>query len=288
MNNTLQEDIDKRIKGNPSFAKRVHNAGFIELEDSWGSEVDILNNARVSTSDTRLVYTSDIKNKDINLLKHLLKNNHGTPFETLHFRFRVVMPIFVARQWIRHRISSFNEYSQRYRKPLDEFYIPDSEHFTVDGLELMDSIDLNQYERVLKQLYSYHKEKLAQMYDKITDNSNKECPHCKGTKLFEGKTEIPPHLQEGCNYCKGTGLYPINVKAARARARELMRNVIPVASYTDLYWTVNFRSLINFFNLRCDDHAQHEMRDYAITAYNMVKEKYPILMDVYEDVYNKE
>jgi thymidylate synthase (FAD) len=287
MNKSLQDEIALKVKTNPTFAKKVHNSGFIELESSWGDEAEILNNARVSTSNTKIYNIKDIKDKDIKLLTHLLKNNHGTPFETLYFRFRIVMPLFVARQWIRHRISSFNEYSQRYRTPLDEFYIPDQDHITFDGLELLTDQDLEQYERVISNTYKFHKEKLAQMYDRIAVQSEAACPHCNSTGVFQGKIEIPEHLREECEYCKGTGKYPINIKGARARARELIRNVMPVATYTDLYWTVNFRSLSNFFGLRCDDHAQVEIRDYAMTAYEMVKKKYPILMDVYEEVYDK-
>lgn len=102
----------------------VLDHGFVCLEEFIGGAHDVVNCARVSTSDER-VDADTISQKDLILLEHLACDGHHTPFEHVVFRFRVKAPIFVMRQWMRHRIGSFNERSLRYRKPTFEFYIPD-------------------------------------------------------------------------------------------------------------------------------------------------------------------
>lgn len=252
----LTKEINLRISLNPNYAKRIHEFGFVELESSWGDEASIINNARVSVTDNRINSVDDIGSREENLLFHLLKNNHGTPFESLYFRFRVVAPIFVIRQWIRHRIASYNEFSQRYRSPMDMFYVPNNKDRKIwpSGLEIMTEKDINEYSELLQKVFKYNEDALNKTYGRI----------------------------EVCGYDEELK------KKARARARELYRNVIPVAGYTDLYWTINFRSLMNFFNLRIDPgHTQQEIMDYAIAMQDMCRKKYPILMNVYDRVRNE-
>ncbi len=262
----LTKEINLRINLNPNYAKRVHEYGFVELESSWGDEASIINNARVSVTDNRINSVSDITEREEKLLYHLLKNNHGTPFESLYFRFRVIAPIFVIRQWIRHRIASYNEFSQRYRTPMDMFYVPED----TDEL-IMTKDDQKEYIELLEKVYEYNKKALEKSYKRIQDI---------GVKFYPN----PPYSGKNNQHKE----YDEFVKPLRARAREIYRNVIPVAGYTDLYWTINFRSLTNFFNLRiCPGHTQQEIMDYAIVMKEMCKLKYPILMNTYEKVKNE-
>ncbi len=101
----LEEEIALRCRLNPRLTRRIGNFGFIELEDTWGDEATIINTARISSTNKRLKDLSAFTEKDKNLLYLLLKHNHGTPFETVYFRFRFIAPIFVMRQWVKHRIS---------------------------------------------------------------------------------------------------------------------------------------------------------------------------------------
>ncbi|MBF0370344.1 MAG: FAD-dependent thymidylate synthase [Magnetococcales bacterium] len=252
----LAQEMETRIGLNPEFARKVGNFGFIELEDSWGDEATIINTARISTTNRRVSSLADFTDRERQLLYHLLYHNHGTPFESVHFRWRVIAPIFVFRQWMRHRISSFNEFSQRYRQPIPAFYIPDQQARTVDGFEVMDEEQVARYEALIETLHSF--------YQKEYEES------CKRVSDAEERGEIPK-IQGGRN-------------PYRARSRELLRNAMPVSTYSDLYWTINFRSLMNFFDLRRKPEAQYEIRVFADAAYDMFKARFPLLGETMDRV----
>lgn len=267
----LIQEIDVRMKANPEFAKRIESdlggLGFVELEDSWGWEGTILNTARISASNKRVKPGDTLTETDKNLLYHLLKQNHGTPFERIYFHFRVICPQFVMKQWLRHRISSFNEYSMRYRTGIHSFYVPGPAARTVDGFEVMTPEEVSEYCDLIESNYKFY----ASMYDRIS----------KRIEEAEKAGQIPALGSMG-----GRNPY-------RGRARELLRNVMPMAAYTDMYWTVNFRSLMNFVSLRCgkpinkDEDAQFEIREYANAIFEFFKKKYPVLAEVMVKVLNE-
>ncbi|MBF0448282.1 MAG: FAD-dependent thymidylate synthase [Magnetococcales bacterium] len=252
----LREEMNTRCQLNPDFAQHIGNFGFLELEDSWGDEATIINTARISTTNHRLDNLADFDGKDRNLLYHLLSHNHGTPFETVHFRWRIIAPIFVLRQWMRHRICSFNEFSQRYRTPINAFYIPDAPARTVDGFEVLTQAQIDRYETLMESLHQFYQDE----YEST----------CQRLEAAQASGEIET-ISGGRN-------------PYRARARELLRNAMPVSTYSDLYWTINFRSLMNFFSLRCKPDAQYEIRQFADAGFEMFKRRFPLLAETMDRV----
>ncbi len=252
----LQEEMQNRLSLNPDACLCIGNFGFIELEDTWGDEATIINTARISTTNQRLGSADDFTDRDRRLLYQLLHDQHGTPFETIYFRYRFIAPIFVLRQWVKHRISSWNEFSMRYRKPVSVAYIPDLDARTVDGFAVLDEEAMTEYSRLMGDLFAWYEEQYAKACNRIED--------------ARSHGALPP---------KESGRDPY-----RGRARELLRNVMPVAAYSDVYWTVNFRSLMNFFSLRRKNDAQYEIRQYADAAYLLFSRKLPLLASVMEEV----
>lgn len=252
----LQEEMATRLQDNPGYARRIGNFGFLELEESWGDEATIVNTARISTTNHRIRDMAEFGDKERKLLYYLLSQNHGTPFETVHFRWRIIAPIFIIRQWIRHRISSFNEFSQRYREPISAYYIPDTQACTVGNMRILTEAQLTRYCALMEELHAFYREGYTEI--------------CQRVDEAEARGSIP-RVEGGRN-------------PYRARGRELLRNAMPVSSYTDLYWTVNFRSLMNFFNLRRKSNAQYEIRQYADAAYGMFKQRFPILGETMDRV----
>ena len=252
----LQEEMAQRIALNPGGTRRIGNFGFIELEETWGDEATIINTARISTTNQRLRSGHEFSERDRALLYQLLLDQHGTPFETVYFRFRFIAPIFVLRQWVKHRVSSWNEFSMRYRKPLSIAYVPDAAARTVDGFAVLDEAAMGEYEALMAQLFAWYE----QQYNAA----------CSRIDLARESGELGP--KEG-----GRDPY-------RGRARELLRNVMPVAAYSDVYWTVNFRSLMNFFKLRRKKDAQYEIREYADAAFALFAARLPLLAETMQRV----
>ena len=253
----IAQEIEARLQENPEFSRRLGEFGFIELEDTWGDETTILNTARVSTSNRRIRKVEDLTEKDRNLLFHLLSQHHGTPFETIYFRFRFIAPIFVLRQWVKHRISTWNEFSMRYRKPISAYYVPDTAALTVEGFPVLTADQVDRYAALMEQIFTFYE-----------------------TEYQEACQRIDQAAAEG--RLSGEKQDPAARNPYRARARELLRSAMPVSAYSDVYWTVNFRSLMNFFDLRTKENAQYEIREYALAAYDLFARKFPLLSDLYK------
>ncbi|ABR31741.1 thymidylate synthase [Thermosipho melanesiensis] len=205
---------------------KVLDKGFLRLVDILGDDYSAVKAARVS-------YGKGIKTpeKDKNLIFYLMEHKHETPFEHIVFTFHVKTPIFVARQWFRHRIGSFNEASLRYTELKDEFYLPD--HIRKNIVE-------DKQKAVRVEELKLKEQALELIYNSIEDSY----------KVYRKLLEL-------------------------GVAREMARIVLPMSSYTQFYWTVNARSLMNFLNLRADSHAQWEIQQYAIKIAKIFKEKCP-------------
>ncbi len=249
------QEIEDRIQENPDRCRRIGATGFIELEDTWGDETTILNTARISTSRNRLKPGQPLSEKDRNLLRDLLVHQHGTPFETVYFRFRFIAPIFVLRQWVKHRVSSWNEFSLRYRQPIDVYWEPEPHARQVSGFEIMDEEALASYQEKMQGLFDWYRAEYRRACDRIEQAR-----------------------QEGLLPLKEEGRDPY-----RGRARELLRSALPLSTYSDVYWTINFRSLLNFFRLRCKSGAQLEIQEYALAAYDLFAHHYPVLAGILEE-----
>lgn len=215
---------------------KVLDKGFVRLIDFIGGDERAVLSARVSFD-----MTLKGKEKDKKLIEYLLKHQHLTPFEHCIFQFHIKCPIFVARQWMRHRWGSYNEVSARYTEVKDEFYIP--EKFRVqDTKNKQGSVETNELDNKY----------LIEKYKSTIENSYKVYKYL---------------LKNGV-------------------AREMARMILPVSQYTQYYWTVNARSLLNFLTLRLDQHAQYEIREYAKAIVSIFEEKMPWTWECFNKIYN--
>jgi len=192
---------------------KVLDKGFVRLIDFMGGDLRAVSSARVSFGGE-----SKGEDKDKQLIKYLLEHSHHTPFEHCYFQFHICCPIYVARQWMRHRWASYNEISARYTEVKDEFYMP-SEFRVQDTNNKQGSLSSSDLDN----------KKLREIYEKSIEAS-----YAAYKKLLDAGV-----------------------------AREMARGILPVAQYTQFYWSVNARSLLNFLSLRQDGHAQKEIQDYA-------------------------
>lgn len=191
---------------------KVLDKGFVSFVEHMGGDRGVVQAARVS-------YRSDgmkTPEEDKKLIHYLLAHDHGTPFEHAVLKFHVKAPIFVARQWFRHRMASYNEVSGRYTELRDEFYTPAAW--------------------------------------RAQDASNKQGSHA-AAGLGIPENELYTHQADAMK------LYRRLLE--RGVAKEMARLVLPVNLYTEFYWTVNARSLMNFIKLRSENHAQFEIRKYS-------------------------
>ncbi len=193
-------------------------------------DLSVVNGARVSFAKRK----EEVDDSDAGLIRFLMRDRHGTPFEHNSFRFHIRTPIFVAREWFRHRIGSFNEFSMRYAKATDEFYVPAPE----DVRSQVGKPGAYSFEPVSPELAEQTREELQAVYETAYDTYQR--------------------------------LVELGV------ARELARCVLPVGAYTEFYWTVNARALMNFISLRAAETAQREIRRYAEACEIFLAEKMPI------------
>lgn len=220
----------------------VLDHGFVRVVDYMGDDAAIVQAARVS-------YGKGTKkvSEDRGLIRYLMRHYHTTPFEMCEIKYHVKLPIFVARQWIRHRTASVNEYSARYSILDREFYIPEPEFVaaqsTTNHQGRGDVLSKDQAEAVLSLL----REDAQKCYDDYE------------------KMLTPP--EEG-----GYGL-----------ARELARMNLTLNSYSQWYWKVNLHNLFHFLHLRIDPHAQYEIRVYAEAMLNTVRAWVPMACEAFED-----
>jgi thymidylate synthase (FAD) len=219
----------------------VLDHGFIRVIDYMGDDTSIVQSARVSYGKgTKKVST------DEGLIRYLMRHWHSTPFEMCEIKYHVKLPIFIARQWIRHRTANVNEYSARYSILDKEFYIPAKEQLSAQATNNRqgrgDLITGQQADEVLKIL----KDDAVRTYDNYEKMLNERFD---GTIIDEKKSGL---------------------------ARELARMNLTLNSYTQWYWKTDLLNLMNFLFLRGDSHAQYEIRVYAEKMLDTVKKWVPI------------
>ena len=212
--------------------------GFVRLVDYMGDDSAIVQAARVS-------YGAGTKKmrQDRGLIRYLLRHRHTTPFEMCEIKLHVKLPIFVARQWIRHRTANVNEISARYSVLDNEFYLPSPEHLAVQSTNNKqgrgDALTEAQSAMVLEML----KRDATQAYQTYSELLGEE-----------------------------VGL-----------ARELARMNLPVNWYTQWYWKVDLHNLLHFLALRMDAHAQYEIRVFADAIGSLVKDWVPHVWEAFQD-----
>ncbi|ALJ34904.1 FAD-dependent thymidylate synthase [Azospirillum brasilense] len=226
----------------------VLDHGFVRVVDYMGDDSAVVQAARVSYGKGTKKVT-----EDAGLIKYLMRHRHSTPFEMCEIKFHVKLPIFVARQWIRHRTANVNEYSARYSILDREFYIPTPENLgaqaVVNRQGRGDVLQGDEAASVMKLLrddsemvYAHYEEMLNQRED--------------GTTIEEGRQGL---------------------------ARELARMNLTLNYYTQWYWKVDLHNLLHFLSLRADPHAQYEIRVYAEAMLDVVKRWVPAVFDAFSE-----
>jgi thymidylate synthase (FAD) len=220
----------------------VLDHGFVRVVDYMGNDSSVVQAARVS-------YGSGTKkiNADTALINYLIAHRHTTPLEMCEIKFHIKLPIFVARQWIRHRTASVNEYSARYSIMEDEFYIPKAQHLSAQS-------KINHQGRDETKILNAQEQKMVLDILK-KDSTNSYQNYLKMINQNE-KGEVEDSEKEGL-------------------ARELARMNLPLNCYTQWYWKIDLHNLLHFLNLRADSHAQYEIRVYAEIMLDIVKKWVP-------------
>ena len=218
----------------------VLDHGFVRVIDYMGDDAAICQAARVSYGKG----TKSVQN-DEGLIRYLMRHWHSTPFEMCEIKLHVKLPVFVARQWIRHRTANVNEYSARYSILDREFYIPAPEHIaaqsTINNQGRGETLTGDEAARVLEIL----KADSARAYDNY-------------------EAMISDDGQQGL-------------------ARELARMNLPANIYTQWYWKVDLHNLLHFLRLRADSHAQYEIRVYADEICKIVADWVPYAYAAFKD-----
>jgi thymidylate synthase (FAD) len=225
---------------------QVLDHGFVRVIDYMGDDSAIVQAARVSYGKG----TKQISN-DRGLIRYLMRHRHTTPFEMCEIKFHVKLPVFVARQWIRHRTANVNEYSARYSILDREFYIPAPEHLAAQSVSNRqgrgDVLEGEEAAQVLQWL----RDDAAQCYTHYEQMLNEDP---------EGNPRDP---------------------SRQGLARELARMNLPLNIYTQWYWKVDLHNLLHFLSLRADPHAQYEIRAFAEVMLETVKRWVPLAYDAF-------
>jgi thymidylate synthase (FAD) len=221
-------------------AHPVLDHGFIRVIDYMGDDSAIVQAARVSYG----AGTKHVQN-DEGLIRYLMRHWHSTPFEMCEIKLHVKLPVFVARQWIRHRTANVNEYSARYSILDREFYIPAPEHLAAQS-----TVNNQGRGEVLTG------EEAARVLEILKSDANRAYDHYEAMLSQNG--------QQGL-------------------ARELARMNLPANIYTQWYWKVDLHNLFHFLRLRADPHAQYEIRVYAEAIAACVRDWVPLAYGAFED-----
>ena len=219
---------------------KVLDKGFVRVVDYMGNDASIVQAARVS-------YGKGTKKKseDEGLIRYLLRHRHTTPFEMCEIKFHIKLPIFIARQWIRHRTASINEYSARYSILEDEFYIPKKNH-------LAEQSSINKQGR--------------------------------GTELDqETASKVLRILKDDSIKCYQNYSWMLNEKNSKdydsgrsSLSRELARINLTLNTYTQWYWKIDLHNFMHFVSLRADSHSQFEIREYGNVLLNILSKWTPL------------
>ncbi|MEL7299018.1 MAG: FAD-dependent thymidylate synthase [Pseudomonadota bacterium] len=221
-------------------AHEVLDHGFVRVIDYMGDDSAIVQAARVSYGEG----TKHVSN-DEGLIRYLMRHWHSTPFEMCEIKLHVKLPVFVARQWIRHRTANVNEYSARYSILDREFYIPAPEHVAaqsaVNNQGRGETLEGAEAARVLELLKA------------------------DSTRAYDNYEAM------------------ISTEGQQGLARELARMNLPTNIYTQWYWKVDLHNLFHFLRLRADSHAQYEIRVYADEMCKIVADWVPLAYRAFED-----
>lgn len=226
----------------------VLDHGFIAVKDYMGDDISVLQMARMS-------YGKGTKSTadDRALLRYLMRHLHTSPFEGCVIKLHVKLPIFVMRQWVRHRTASLNEYSARYSIMPDEFYLPEAAHLAVQSTDNKqgrgETLTQEQAAEVLRLLKDDAQRSFATYHQLLNADED-------GRTIDQDSQGI---------------------------ARELARIGLPVSAYTQMYWQTNLHNLMHFLRLRADAHAQYEIRVFAGKILEIMADWVPVTTEAFRD-----
>lgn len=222
-------------------AIKVLDHGFVRLVDRMGNDLAVVRAARVSYD--AAWRAGENESADEKLIRYLVRNRHTTPLEAVEFQFEVKAPIFVLRQWHRHRTWTYNELSARYRELPEEFYVPSA---NVVG---------------------------------------KQSTHNKQMRDLSGKRDelIPSLIDYACGYA----FEKYRELISKGAPRELARTVLPLATYSHMFAKIDLHNLLHFLNLRLDEHAQWEIRQYAEAILKLIQPIVPVCVAAWKEFRNE-
>ncbi len=224
----------------------VLDHGFVRVVDYMGDDAAVVQAARVSYGrGTKKV------SEDKGLINYLIRHRHTTPFEMCEIKYHVKLPIFVARQWIRHRTANVNEYSARYSILDNEYYIPRPEHLAAQSAVNRQGRGDTLGGEDARRVFDLLKKDSEQVYEHYMEMLNE---NEKGEVLDAERTGL---------------------------ARELARMNLSLNFYTQWYWKTDLHNLMNFLSLRADPHAQYEIRAYADVMIDTLKRWAPMAHDAF-------
>lgn len=230
--------ISKEAEARLGVPIKILDHGFLTPIDYMGTDLEIVQAARASFGPS-----AKSLQDDRTLLRYLLRNRHTTPFEMCEVKFQCRMPIFVARQWIRHRTANVNEMSLRYSEPIWEFYIPEPDKLALQAKD-------NKQGREMMALPSDVADRVRGFM--LAHNANSR-------SLYE------------------------DLEGEIGLAKELARMHLPVSIYTQWIWKIDLHNLMHFLGLRLDPHAQYEIRVFAEAMADFVKAWVPWAWEAFED-----
>ncbi|MCH7472505.1 FAD-dependent thymidylate synthase, partial [bacterium] len=255
-----EELLDKRIP--------VLDKGFVRLVDYLGGDARIVQSARVSYGEgTRTV------REDKGLIHYLYRNAHTSPFEQVQLTFHCKLPIFVARQWVRHRTARLNELSGRYSVMRDEFYLPDQNVIRYQSkMNKQGRMEKRKGEHGSLFVLPSSKSVKGRKEKARLARSETVVAYAVDKRILEIlKTE---QEQAYCDYEEMLG-YGI--------ARELARINLPLSLYTEWYWQIDLNNLFHFLKLRLDPHAQYEIHEYAKALAMCAQAVAPLAYEAFEE-----
>ena len=226
----------------------VLDHGFVRVIDYMGDDAAVVQAARVSYGKG----TTKISD-DAGLINYLLRHRHTTPFEMCEIKYHVKLPIFVARQWIRHRTANVNEYSARYSVLDREFYVPEEDHLAAQSSSNRQGRGNILLGKEAKRVLDILREDAQMTYD---------------------------HYIEMLNESEEGNIIDVSKEGL---ARELARMNLTLSTYTQWYWKTDLHNLLNFLSLRADTHAQYEIRVYADAMMETLRRWCPITFQSFSD-----
>jgi len=249
----------------------VLDRGFVRVVDYMGSDDAIVQAARVS-------YGKGTKRRsaDAALIRYLLRHRHTTPFEMCEIKLHIKLPIFVARQWIRHRTANVNEYSARYSRMDRDYYLPERQRLGAGKrkpraqLNLFDPPELT---ALASQSNSNKQGREGQLTKAEIDDSRSRIEWVS-SRTYGVYKNLLNEDEDG-----------VEIREDRSGiARELARTVLPVNYYTQFYWKCDLHNLLHFLSLRADSHAQYEIYEYAnVILEKIVRHWVPVTYQAFQD-----